>query len=152
MYHNKTLPEWAPNVLLRARLIQGGLMMSVIAYGIVAHFAMSDESGASASTDPEGLEMNLSILGIGACFFASLAHRVLLKPERVMNPRDPDRIAGKVFIAFLMTWALAELCAVCGIILVFLTRDPSLYFTFGALSILTILAHPITEARLKQFG
>ena len=149
-YQERDLPPWAPQLLISARLIQGGLMLSTIVYGVVVYTVAS--SFESAPSDPDGLRMLLSIAGLGACFIASIANRVLLKPERVVNRRHPDETRGRVLIGFLITWALAEVCAICGFILAFMLGDPSLYVNFGVIAFLTILAHPVTAGRLKTFS
>ena len=93
--------------------------------------------------------MIFSILGIGACFVASLVHRFVLKPERLGSASNIQSFNGKVFVGFILTWAVAESCAIFGFVLAMLLKDPSLYNTFGLLSFLTILAHPVTEGRLR---
>jgi hypothetical protein len=93
--------------------------------------------------------MIFSVLGIGACFMAYLANRFFLKPERLGDASDLDRFNGRVLVSFIITWAIAETCAVFGLVLSMLLKNPEVYTTFGMLAFLTILAHPITEGRLR---
>ena len=68
-YQERDLPPWAPQLLISARMIQGGMMLSTIVYGVVLYARAS--SVGSEPSDPDGLRMILSIAGLGACFIAS---------------------------------------------------------------------------------
>ena len=143
----QALPESSNQLIFRGRMIQFALMGSVLIYGLVVHLLHLE--GEPTIEDPEGIQMIFSILGIGSCFVAYLAHRFLLKPERLGDTRDADRFNGRVFVSFIITWAIAETCAVFGLVLSMLLKNPEIYTTFGMLAFLTILAHPITEGRLR---
>ena len=141
------LPESSTVLIKRSRIIQFALIGSVLIYGLAVNLLPLE--GESDASDPEGMQMIFSMIGLGACFVSTLVNHLLLKPKRLGIIRDPEQLNGKVFMIFILTWAIAEVCAICGFALAFLLKDPSLYYTFGLLSILTILAHPVTESRLR---
>ena len=144
----QALPENARSLMTTGRFIQFALMASTLIYGLVAN-VMSME-GEPEISDPDGMQMIFSILGIGSCFIASLANRYFLSAKRLGDSGDPSLLTGKIFVGFVITWAIAESCAVFGLLLTIMLKDASLYTTFGALSFLTILAHPMTEARVRS--
>ena len=143
----QALPERSKKLITIGRMIQFALMGSVLIYGLAVNAI--DMEGKPEVSDPEGMQMIFSILGIGACFVASLINRMLLKPERLGDPSDLDRLNRKILAGFVITWAIGESCAVFGFVLAFMLKDASVYLTFGLLSFLTILAYPITEGRLR---
>ena len=143
----QALPERSKKLITTGRMIQFALMGSTLIYGLVVN--VIEMKGKPEVSDPEGMQMIFSILGIGACFVASLVNRALLKPERLGDPNDLDQMNRKIFAGFIIAWAIGESCAVFGFALAFILKDASIYLTFGLLSFLTILAYPITEGRLR---
>ncbi len=102
----------------------------------------------SASAEPLSASHHalLSAGGVGACFVAMVLSRALLRPERVEESEDPARYVWAVFV---LTWALCAVSALLGLALCALTGQLGDAAPSVLVSLLTTLAHPPTEARLR---
>ena len=129
-----------------ARLIQFALLSTVIIYGVIAHI---NESEPHPNQDPETLRLIFSILGAGMCGVAIMMNRLFTHPKHFTPEMSAEDVVGKMFTAYILTWALAESCAVFGLVLTFILAEPSTYTTFAILSGLTIVLHSLTEQRVR---
>ena len=94
----------------------------------------------------DDLHALLSAASVGACFAAMVVSRALLRPERVEEAEDPAR---HIYSSFLVTWALCVAGSLAGAALCALTGQPGDLAPSAAVSLLTALAHPPTEARVR---
>ena len=137
----------AQRLLKNARWIKIGFLSLIIIYGALAQ-TITLESLQTTPSDPE-TQMIFSILGIGMCFVASLFNQLGLKRIRTSRASSSDMV-HKLFPLFIITWALAESCAIFGLVFTIMTQDSSQYSLFGLLAFLTILAHPLSTSRVRS--
>ena len=130
-----------------ARLIQLALLSTVVVYGVIAQLNQSES--AAADQDPEMLRIIFSVLGAGMCGVAIMMNRLFTHPKHFTPEMSAEDVAGKMFTAYILTWALAESCAVFGLVLTFILAEPSTYTVFAILSGLTIVLHSLTEQRVR---
>ena len=161
MPHSRVeLPEPVKNRFKAARMIQFALLGSTLLYGVVAHVIhLGGEEPTALSGGGDDLQVTFSILGLGMCFFASLFNQSWLKRlkreaktkgTQARSVTQINRLVGALFTGSIITWALAESCAVFGFVLSFMLSDGSHYTLFGVLSFLTILAHPLSETSVRR--
>jgi integral membrane sensor domain MASE1 len=95
---------------------------------------------------PDDLHALLSATSVGAAFAAMLLSRALLSPARAEEAEDPARYVWGVCV---LTWALCALGAGLGLVLCAQTGRFGDLAPAASLSLLTTLAHPPTEPRLR---
>ena len=126
------------------KILYFALMSSVLIYGVVIHITKSNWTEVPVSNDDQ-LRL-FSVLGLGACFVGMLINRSFLKKDRLQTQSSPK--AG-IMLGFILSWALFEACAVFGFAYSFINQDASQFHLFAALSLLSMLAHPPSKARIK---
>ena len=127
------------------RIFYFALMSSILIYGLVIYITKADWSDPPVSNDDQ-LQL-FSVLGLGACFVGTLVNRSFLKKDRLQNQSSPK--AG-IMLGFISSWALFEACAIFGFIYSFTNQDASQFHLFATLSLLSMLAHPPSKARIKN--
>ena len=148
MYNRRIdLSPRAQSSLKFARWIRVGFLVLIIVYGAIAQMLTLDPVQAAPS-DSE-THMTFSILGIGMCFVASLFNQLGLKRIRTSGANS-SAMVHKLLPLFIITWALAESCAVFGLVFTIMTQDSAQYSLFGLLAFLTILAHPLSTGRVRS--
>ena len=143
-------PTWFKENQVKLKPIYIALSGSTIIMGIASQFISSSTESEPANAGAESIQMLLSVLGMACCFAAMIFNQWSLKPQRVNEHPLSTSQSGHVFMSFLLTWALAQSCATFGLVISVLTHDSSQYTMFGVLSLLTILAHPYTEGRVRR--
>ena len=133
-----------PNPQAIMKLIYLALIASNLIYVGVAHVALAD---SEPTLIDEGMDLIFSVAGFGLCFIGMLAHRALLKPERIKSNADP---AKSFFVAYILSWALFEACTVFGLMVSFLSADPTRIYPFAGVALLAFLSHPPSQARRKR--
>ena len=126
------------------RMIHIALMISILIYGFLV-YTLKAEWPDPPVTDQEQL-MLFSILGLGACFVGMLVNRTLLKKERLKKSESPLQA---ILTGFIITWALFEAGTIFGLIYSFQSQDASQFHIFAALSLVSMLSHPPSQARIK---
>ena len=127
------------------KVIHFALMASILIYGFLIYTVKADWPEVPVSDDDQ-LRL-FSVLGLGACFVGMLINRSFLKKERLRNHSSPK--AG-IMMGFIMSWALFESCSIFGFIYSFTNKDASQFHLFAILSLLSMLAHPPSKARIKN--
>ena len=130
-----------------AQLIQLAFLSMVVLYGVVAHVNQSEP--LSLDQDPEMIRLIFSILGVGICGFAIMLNRLFTHPKQFTPEMSVDDVVGKMFTAYVLTWAIAGSCAVLGLIMTLIQAEPSTYITFAIVSGVTIVLHSLTEQRVR---
>lgn len=130
------------------KIIQFALCMSVLIYGVLLYIT-SLQAGDQAIMTDDNLVI-YSVLGVGACFIAMVVNRIGFNPKRLAELKSEEEKLQRLFVVSILTWALAEACAIFGLLSGFLTQDFSQYPLFALLSIFTILAHPFSESRVRH--
>ena len=152
MMNTTKTPSWYHDNKIKLRPLYLALSASTIVQGIAVYLAVPLAGQAADSLDSgvESMQMLLSVFGMGCCFAATVFNQWSLKPKRVREHPLGANQANHIFMSFLLTWVLAELCATIGLVISVLTKDSSQYAMFGVLALLTILAHPYTEGRVRR--
>ena len=126
------------------KMIYLALLASNIIYLAVIHIILADREPVVID---EGIDLIFSVAGFGLCFMGMLAHRALLKPERVKRTANP---AQSLFVAYIISWSLFEACTVFGVVISFLSADPARIYPFVGVAFLAFLSHPPSKARRKR--
>ena len=120
------------------QIIRFALMVSVIIYGVVA--TMVAEEGSREVIENEDLTWMLQ-LAAGLFFIGGFLIYRRIAPSLSAEQSSEARIA-KAFPQFIISWALFEGIAVSGFVLSFLSINPEIYYTYGGLALIALLAHP----------
>ena len=146
-------PTWFEENKVKLRPIYVALSVTTILMGLAAHMTITSiepASQKSMDSGTESMQMLLSVVGMSCCFFAMVFHQWMLKPKRVKEHPLGAHVHSHILMSYLLTWILAQSCATIGLVIAVLTKDPEQYSMFGVLSLLTILAHPYTEGRVRR--
>ena len=135
------------SILNKARLVNFALAFSPICYGAVVYLAESEVDG---SFDIDTMKMLFSVLGVGGCFAAAMINREGFNPKRYKGMKSEKEKVDRIFAVSVLSWAMAESCAIFGFIFAMMSGDPSEYPLFGVLASLTILAHPTSASRVRR--
>lgn len=128
-----------------------GQIIAILVLFMFAQFTLPRAEGQPlALNDAESLQMLLSIAGLGLCFIAMVLNQGLLKPKRVKIACQQNREQQHLMLSFVLTWSLAFSCALCGFGLAWQLNQASHFSLFAVIAVLTILAHPFTEGRVKR--
>lgn len=147
----------AKQVWLPLLVIHASMMASVIMYGVIGY--MISETMPPAAPMSHGLF--LAIAGGAAAIFAALSFvlRARMMPARTRDHdnridegalgSEPARAAlGKLRGALIVSWALCEAVALCGLVVTFLFHDVADYAPFGAAALILMLVHAPKPALL----
>ena len=133
--------------LLMMRFLYAALLVSVGVYVVVVHVIPMPAGPETRPPPDDMLRLMLAgvaaVLGLGAPF----ARRLL------MPARAPVSVAGaaptpthispggfaRAFTAHIVAWAMCEAVTVIGVVLFFLTRDPTVLYPFAAAAVLLVL-------------
>jgi hypothetical protein len=133
------------------------MMASVIMYGIIGYTI----SETMPPAEPMSHGMFLAIMAAVAaiCGALSFALRARMMPARTRDhdgkidesalSSEPARAAlGKLRGALILSWALCEAVALCGLVVTFLFHEVADYAPFGAAALILLLVHAPKPALL----
>ena len=151
MMRSKQLPDWFYEIKSSMKLFYIGFLSSVTLIAIISYLILpATPKFVGFKGDLESVQMLLSVTALGVCFLAMVFNQWALKPKRVKNAPIGGQNKSHLMYVFIFTWALAECCALIGFYLTLVLNDPSEFFVFGTISVLTILSHPFTEGRVRR--
>lgn len=151
MMRSKQLPDWFYELKSSMTRIYVWFLSTVALITLLCYLILPAASTVvSIQGDLESIQMLLSVTALGLCFLAMIFNQWALKPKRIKNTPIGGQSKSHLMYVFIFTWALAECCALLGFYLVLALNDPSEFFVFGMISILTILSHPFTEGRVRR--
>ena len=135
------------SILNKARFLNFALAFSPVCYGAVVYLTKFE---ADRSVDLDTMKMLFSILGVGGCFAAAMINREGFNPKRYKGMKSEKEKMDRIFTVSILSWAMAESCAIFGLIFAIMSGEPSEYPLFGVLASLTILAHPASASRVRR--
>ena len=142
--HKEVIVSASPSVsspesrFFALQIIRFALMVSVIVYGVVT--TMLSQTSSREAMENEDLVWMLQ-LAAGLLFIAGFLVYRRIAPSLSTEQSSEERIK-KAFPQFIISWALFEGIAVMGFMLSFLSNNPAIYYTYGGLALIAILAHP----------
>lgn len=144
-------PAWYQESKTSLQMIYLSFLGSICLLIIVGFILLPIEGGApTMNNGAESMQMLLSVVGLGLCFGSMVFNQWALKPYRAKEAPLSGDIQGHIKITFIITWALAESCTIIGFYISYILNDPYELTLFATLSLLTILAHPFTEGRVRR--
>lgn len=126
------------------RLIYAALIASVPLYLAIAHLAVPPS--------PEGAGSYTVFYAFIGLFGAGVAITVPVVRKRMMPPRAdgagpapetvPAGLLGRWLSAQILSWALCESVAIYGLVLAFVTHQPTAYYPFAAAALVLLALYP----------
>lgn len=127
--------------LLMMRILFAALVASVVVYFVIIHVIARGE----VQPVEQALAIGLAGIAVALGLLAPFLRRLLMPRKEAARPGSatPSTISpggfGRTFAAHIVGWALCEAVAVMGVVLAFLSRDPSTFYPFAAGAVLLFL-------------
>ncbi len=123
-------------VLLKLRIIWGVLMASVVIYVVVAHVVDLSEQEAAGNVDL--LRMVFAGLSLATAIAIPVLRRLKMPPQKAPSSvKDrideiPGALNAEVTTTYILAWALSESVCIYGLVLTFLSHEPSAILPYAA--------------------